>query len=319
VIAGLRGRATGTVRFRGAPWLDSAARRCLPPERRGIGYVPQDGRLFPHLTVRDNLLFGSARARRGGVDIARQVARVADLLELAPLLAHDAMTLSGGERQRVALARALCSEPALLLLDEPFGALDRSLRRRLLPLLDRVCRHARLPVLLVSHDPAELRAVATDAIELVGGRVVGQGAPAELLLRSELAGTAGEAGFENLWIARATRLDAELLEVQLAEGVEIVTAGRGASPGDEVVVSLSARDVMLAVEPPRGLSARNVHPGRITRIDGERRRLVTTELAPGISVVAELSAAACAALALEVGRAVTVVFKASACRTHAAR
>ena len=137
-ICGLRRNAQGTIRFGEEVWLDTTTRTFVKPEQRHIGYVPQDGLLFPHKNVRQNLLSGSKRAVQNGHPLQETLQLVTDILELSPLLDRSVTTLSGGERQRVALGRAICSGPRLLLLDEPFASLDLALRRKLLPFLRRI-------------------------------------------------------------------------------------------------------------------------------------------------------------------------------------
>jgi molybdate transport system ATP-binding protein len=145
VIAGLDRRAVGTVKALGEVWQDGAF--FVPAWERRAGWVPQDGVLFPHLSVEENLTY----AGRDGLDA------VVDLLAIRPLLARAPRNLSGGERQRTALGRALLSSPRLLLLDEPFSALDRPLRTRLSQEVARWCEERALPVVLVSHDEADVR------------------------------------------------------------------------------------------------------------------------------------------------------------------
>ncbi|MDX1503947.1 MAG: ATP-binding cassette domain-containing protein, partial [Thermoanaerobaculia bacterium] len=147
VVAGLKRRARGRVVLGDAVWLDTDRRIYLPPEDRDVGYVPQEGLLFPHLNVRQNLLAGAKRARRRGRSPRALLADVAELLELGELLDRQVGSLSGGERQRVALGRAICSGPQLLLLDEPLASLDVPLRRRVLPYLRRVRRQLEIPIL----------------------------------------------------------------------------------------------------------------------------------------------------------------------------
>ena len=159
---------------------DVAARRFVRPERRRIGYVPQDGALFPHLSVRRNLLYGAPNSDRTG-DGKSRLAEIAAVLEIAPLLDRDIAGLSGGERQRVALGRALLASPELLLLDEPFAGVDRPLRGRILPVLARIRDELRVPMLYVSHEPEEILALCDEALRLDLGRVVAHGAPAEVL------------------------------------------------------------------------------------------------------------------------------------------
>ena len=150
VVAGVERRARGRVQAFGERWADGVS--VVPPWRRGVGWVPQDAALFPHLDVGANLAY----AARG------DVAEIAAWLGLGPLLDRAPRNLSGGERQRVALGRALASRPRLLLLDEPFAALDRALRDRLAAELAARCRDARLPVVLVTHDERDLAAFAAD-------------------------------------------------------------------------------------------------------------------------------------------------------------
>ena len=176
LIAGLRKPAEGTLRLGGRTLTDRATHFALPPEKRRIGYVPQDGALFPHLSVRRNLLYGE---RRG--EGAFQLDEIAAVLEIAPLLERGIGGLSGGERQRVALGRALLAAPELLLLDEPFAGVDRPLRGRIFPVLTRIRDELKVPMLYVSHEPEEILALCDEALRLDEGRVIAHGAAAEVL------------------------------------------------------------------------------------------------------------------------------------------
>lgn len=178
-IAGLDRPDRGYIRIGDATLFDSATGVDLPPEQRRIGYVFQDGRLFPHLTVLENLRYGLRR--RGRRAKLASVDDVAGLLGLGQLLARAPVGLSGGEKQRVALGRALLSAPRLLLLDEPLASLDMQRRAEILPYLDRLRGQFGLPMLYVSHDPVELRRICDSAILLEEGRLAGNGVAAELL------------------------------------------------------------------------------------------------------------------------------------------
>ena len=170
-VAGLRRPNAGVIEVGGQELFSSARRLDLPARARGIGYVPQDSVLFPHMNVRKNILYG---ARRGtGVPLER----VLEILEIDSLIDREVASLSGGERQRVALARALMSSPKLLLLDEPLAALDLSLRRRIVPCLRRVRDELGVPMAYVSHDETEVRAIADYVIVLDRGRTVASGDP----------------------------------------------------------------------------------------------------------------------------------------------
>jgi molybdate transport system ATP-binding protein len=166
-IAGLRTPSSGSIRIEGRT-LFERGRVNLPPHRRHVGYVAQDVALFPHLSVRSNVLYG----RREGQKLSLET--VAGMLEIEMLLDRRVPQLSGGEKQRVALARALMSAPELLLLDEPLAAVDIERRRRILPYLERVRDELRVPIVYVTHDPAEARQLASEVIVLENGRMVGR-------------------------------------------------------------------------------------------------------------------------------------------------
>ena len=169
MIAGLLAPDRGTIALDGEVLDDTAGHIHVPPHRRRIGYVFQDARLFPHLDVRQNLDYG--RRMNALADDPDQRKRVTDLLDIGQLLDRRPGKLSGGERQRVALGRALLAKPRLLLLDEPLGALDEGRRAEILPYLVRLRDEARIPMVYVSHDAAEMRQLATQIVLLQRGRV----------------------------------------------------------------------------------------------------------------------------------------------------
>src|SRR6201986_2780394 len=169
MIAGLTKPGRGTIAIDGEIVDDPAKGIHVPPWRRRIGYVFQDARLFPHFNVRQNLDYG--RRMNGLADDPEQRKRVTDLLDIGHLLDRRPGKLSGGERQRVALGRALLAKPRLLLLDEPLGALDEGRRAEILPYLVRLRDEARIPMVYVSHDAAEMRQLATQIVLLQRGQV----------------------------------------------------------------------------------------------------------------------------------------------------
>jgi molybdate transport system ATP-binding protein len=173
MIAGLLRPDRGTIVVDGETLDDTAAKLHVPPHRRRIGYVFQDARLFPHLDVRQNLDYGRRMNRLAEDPAART--RVTELLDIGHLLDRRPGKLSGGERQRVALGRALLSKPRLLLLDEPLGSLDEERRAEILPYLIRLRDEANVPMVYVSHDPAEMRQLATQIVLLRGGQVTALG------------------------------------------------------------------------------------------------------------------------------------------------
>lgn len=316
VVAGLRRGARGRVVLNGRPWLDSEAGVALPPEKRSIGYVPQEGLLFPHLDVRGNLLAGAARARRNGRDPGSAFATVVELLELGPLLDQGATTLSGGERQRVALGRALCSGPDLLLLDEPLAALDLPLRRRLLPFLRRLRAELDLPMLLVSHDPVEVQALADQVLWIDHGRIVARGEPVRVLADPAIFDLGEEdGGYKNVLPGRVVRIEDGVGVVAL-DGLELVAGRWVGEIGTEVLVEIPSGDVLVATERPDHLSARNVLPATVVELkDAQPAVLVVSDLAGDAGrLVAEVTASVPERLGLAPGRPVYLVIKAAACR-----
>jgi molybdate transport system ATP-binding protein len=179
LIAGLRRAPSAYIELDGRVLTDTASRKEVPARDRHIGYVPQDGALFPHLSVRGNLLYGC----KGDASLER----VTEVLEIGHLLDRRIGDLSGGEKQRVALARALLSSPRLLLLDEPLAALDEDLKGRVLSYLQRVRDELRVPMLYVSHTTEELRALCDEVLVLDRGLLRGRGAPRTLFLGREPA------------------------------------------------------------------------------------------------------------------------------------
>jgi len=177
VVAGLRRPASGRVDLDDRLLDDAGAGAHVPPRLRGIGYVPQDDTLFPHLSVAKNLAYGRKDGRHVGPAAADPVVEV---LELGPLLDRRPASLSGGERRRVALGRALLTSPALLLLDEPLSGIDDALKGRILEYLQRVKTTFAIPTLYVTHDASEVLALADEVLVLERGRIVSRGKPAEL-------------------------------------------------------------------------------------------------------------------------------------------
>jgi molybdate transport system ATP-binding protein len=173
-IAGLRHPNRGAIKIGDRDLYSSELRIDLPARERRIGYVPQDALLFPHLNVRQNILFGRREPGTGNRE-PKDLESLVEILELPSLLDRRVQKLSGGEKQRVAIARALMIRPALLLLDEPLAAVDRDHRGRILPYLLRIRKDLHVPLVYVTHDADELSAIADRVLELEAGRVTASG------------------------------------------------------------------------------------------------------------------------------------------------
>jgi len=181
LIAGLARPDFGKISLAGQLLLDTSTRLCRPPEARNIGFVFQDSRLFPHLTVKANLRYGERWRRRKKRSV--EFRRVVDVLDIGHLLDRYPRNLSGGERQRVALGRALLSGPELLLMDEPLASLDAALKARVLAYLERVVSEWKIPTLFVTHSQAEVRRAADCVVRIDRGRLLAIGSPDDVLGR----------------------------------------------------------------------------------------------------------------------------------------
>ncbi|NNK77924.1 MAG: molybdenum ABC transporter ATP-binding protein [Litoreibacter sp.] len=258
-IAGLLRPDQGRVVLDGRVLLDTEANIFVPPHQRRIGYVFQDARLFPHLSVRDNVTYGLRFAAR-----TLPIEPVVDLLGLGGLLGRMPARLSGGETQRVALGRALLSDPQMLLMDEPLAALDTARKDEILPYLERLRDEAGLPILYVSHAMVEVARLATTLVLLRDGRITRAGPVAEVLSDPEAVRDLGVRDAGAILEATVQKRDA-------GDGLSVLASSAGhlflpmvdLPEGALVRVRIQASDVILSKERPEGLSALNVLPATI--------------------------------------------------------
>ena len=318
IISGLLQPDEGRVELDKVVLTDTRERIRIPAERRRIGYVFQDARLFPHLGVLANLRYGLRRAPRESRAIGLD--EVLALLGLEPLLRHRPYQLSGGERQRVALGRALLSQPRLLLLDEPLAALDAARREEVLPYLERLRDSLAIPMVFVSHQLEEVLRLATHVALMEAGEIVASGALSDISLRPELRAIVGSEAVGAVLDGEVTRLDVAggMADVQLGGGVLHVSL-QDARVGARIRVQLLARDIILATEQPRGLSVRNTLQGVILEFadDVGNAVLVKVDIGSGAAVLARVTRRAMQDLALHSGLPVWVLVKAVSARGHA--
>ncbi len=258
-VAGLMRPDTGRIAVDGRVLCDEGV--WLPPHRRRLGYVFQEARLFPHLTVRQNLLYGRFFARRTGA----RLDDVVEMLGIGALLDRRPGALSGGERQRVAIGRALLAAPEMILADEPLAALDEARKAEILPYFERLRDEAKIPILYVSHSPVEVARLATTVVVLQDGRVARQGRAAEVLSDPSVT-PAGVRGAGAMLEARVVRHHDDGLTELDAGGVPLFLPRVGQQAGEVLRVRVAASEVILSREAPQGLSALNILPGTVEAI-----------------------------------------------------
>ncbi|WP_284261032.1 molybdenum ABC transporter ATP-binding protein [Roseicyclus amphidinii] len=309
VVAGLMRPDRARVRLGDVTLADTTAGLWLSPQVRRIGYVFQEARLFPHLSVRQNLLYG-ARRRSRLAEAEGELPGVTELLGIGGLLTRRPGALSGGERQRVAIGRALLSGPRMLLLDEPLAALDPARKAEILPFLERLRDHAGLPILYVSHAMEEVARLATTVVALDAGRVVAQG-PASAVLSDPAAVPALDPG------AAGAVIEA-VVEAQDSDGLTRVAAAGGtlylpqiaAEPGARLRLRIEAQDVMISRDRPEGLSALNLIAARIISIHPGHGPGALVRLKAGEAVIlSRITQRSVAALGLAEGQGVHAVIK----------
>ncbi len=296
-IAGLLKPDSGRIVHDGSVLLDTLRQIDVPPERRRMGYVFQDARLFPHLSVAGNLRYAERRAA-GSTYVSLET--VTALLALGPLMDRRTHQLSGGERQRVAIGRALLTQPRLLLLDEPLAALDDARREEVLPYLETLRDQLAIPMVYVTHDFDEVLRLATHIVLMESGAVIAQGEVAKMSLDPHLRSLIGPDQVGAI-------IDGVVLGFDTASGLTKVRVGHGelhVQAKDLVVgtplrVQLLARDVIVSTQVPQRLSVRNCLAGLVTSIQGDHlgSDLITIDIG-GAAIVARITKAATRELSL---------------------
>ena len=306
-IAGLLRPRSGRVTIGDQVFVDTDRGIWLPPHRRRLGYIFQEGRLFPHMSVRANLFYGSWFA--GRTERRDDPDAVIDMLGIGHLLDRRPAMLSGGEKQRVAIGRALLASPQIILADEPLASLDDARKAEILPYFERLRDEVSIPVLYVSHAAAEVARLATTVVAIQDGSVVRQG-PAASVLGDPMIAPVGVRGVGAMLEASVVRHHADGLTELDAGGERLLLPTIMRTPGSRVRVHVPAHEVLLASQRPDHLSALNILPGTVASIrPGEGPgAIVSVQTRAGI-ILSRITRRSTAALGLAVGAECHVVIK----------
>jgi molybdate transport system ATP-binding protein len=306
-VAGLLKPQAGRIAVDGHVLLDTTTRVFLPPHRRRVGYVFQEGRLFPHLSVRQNLSYGRWFAPKGSQ--RDEFGRVVEMLGIGPLLDRRPGALSGGEKQRVAIGRALLSAPEIILADEPLAALDEARKAEILPYFERLRDEVAVPILYVSHSAAEVARLATTVVALEAGRVTRAGPAAEVLGDPAVTPLGAREAGAILETRVAAHHDDGLTEL-LAGSDRLFLPRLPQEVGAPVRVRIAAHDVMLSVPRPVGLSALNILPATVAEIrTGEGPGAIVSLDTSAGRLLARITRRSVASLGLVPGTACHAVIK----------
>jgi molybdate transport system ATP-binding protein len=306
MVAGLVRPDSGHIIVNGRTLFDAARGIHVPPEKRRIGYIFQDGRLFPHLSVKSNLTYGMRLTPPAERHVAFD--DVVDLLGVGHLLQRRPAKLSGGEKQRVAVGRALLTSPTLLLMDEPLASLDRIRKAEVLPFLSRLCDEWSTPILYVSHSLEEVLNLADTMVLMDAGRVAAAGPLEELMSRRDLQRLTGA---EDIGTVVATTVDAHVdgLTQLCFQGGTIWVPEMAATPGSRVRVRIAARSVAIALHEPRETSVQNVFRGEVKQISNGMGAMLDVQMDIGCPLMARITPRAAQTLELSPGKQVFALVK----------
>ncbi|MCW0234376.1 MAG: molybdenum ABC transporter ATP-binding protein [Ferrovibrio sp.] len=311
-IAGLLRPDRARIAINGRALVDTQAGIFMPPHRRRIGYVFQDGRLLPHFSVRANLLYGRffAGAASGRAD-AIGFDHVVDLLGIRHLLARRPGTLSGGEKQRVAIGRALLSRPELLLMDEPLAALDAARKEEILPYLERLRDELKLPIVYVSHAIPEVTRLADTVVLLSEGQVQAVGSVPALTGRLDLFPLTGRYEAGAVLTATLVRQEEDWgLSLLRCNAGDILVPRLERPIGSSLRIRIRARDVTLALTPPAETSALNILAGTVSELKtGDGPQIEVRLDCNGDALLARITRLSAARLALAPGKPVYAMIK----------
>jgi molybdenum ABC transporter, ATP-binding protein len=304
LVAGLVRPQAARIVFQGDVWVDTSTGRFVPPHRRRIGYVFQEGRLFPHMSVKGNLRYSERFSSRQ--PSKAEFDHIIDLLAIGPLLERRPGDLSGGEKQRVALGRALMSAPRLLLMDEPLSALDHSLKASIMPYIERIRDEAGVPILYVSHSVEEVTRLATRVVSVSAGRAEAVGTPERP--GSWAADTMPPGNFLEAMVVE--QLPEEGLTVAQGRAGRLFLRQANVPVGSHVRVFVPAAEIVLATGEVGLLSTLNRLQGVVEKVSEREGGATVVVDCAGEHLLANVTSRSAAALELAPGKSVTLLFKA---------
>ena len=311
LLAGLERPERGRISVDGHVLFDADAGIDVAPERRRLGYVFQEGRLFPHMSVRGNLTYG--RRLSPPADDGQDFDHVVDLLDLRRLLARRPRNLSGGEKQRVAIGRALLANPRLLLMDEPLASVDAARKDEILSFIERLRDEVTLPIVYVSHAMDDVIRLADTMVILSDGAVVAAGAVEDLMSRLDLRPHTGRYEAGAVLTVTVAGQDLTFGLTELAFGANRLVVPRLDLPaGTPLRVRIRARDVSLCLTPPVGISVLNIFQGRVLEIETGAGPMADVRLDIGAPLIARVTRRSLHEMALEPGKTVHALIKAVA-------
>jgi molybdate transport system ATP-binding protein len=308
LIAGLLRPDTGHIQVNGRTLFDSQRGINVPPEKRRVGYVFQDSRLFPHFSVKTNLTYGMNRLSPSERYIDYH--QVVDLLGIGPLLKRGPATLSGGEKQRIAIGRALLASPMLLLLDEPLASLDAARKSEVLPFVGRLPQELSIPIIYVTHSVDEILNLSDYMVFLDSGRLIAADRIENVTTRPEFRRLTGQGQGGTIISTCVTSHDRTAGLTHLGfEGGSFKVPLLDKQIGSTLRVRIRPQDVALALEPPLRTSFQNIFPGRVETIEHDNRGYAYVGLNIGHLLLIQITSIACAELQLEPGKSAFALIK----------
>lgn len=310
MMAGLISPDSGIISFRDKEFFNHEKKINIPADKRFIGYVFQDSRLFPNMSVKDNLLYGSKR--KSSYSLSCNLEQVCELLGINHLLERYPQKLSGGEKQRVAIGRALLSNPEMLLMDEPLASLDSLRAKELMSYINIIRNNYNIPILYVSHSIDEIMQLADNAIYMEHGALKYYGKAVEVLNKTSHTNSEN-ASFNTIFEGVVKEYDKQSSSAVILFGAGIVeSACEDVEIGKKVRFSINVDDVVLSIDYPKNISIRNIYNGVVSNIVKNKNNLYDIEINIGESIWARISSGAFKDLNIACGKNIYVMFKSAA-------